>query len=217
MKELPILFSGPMVRAILEGRKTQTRRIIKNAPTNKESYILGCHKSVWGIHENVENDGGVHRFSCPYGVVGNRLWVRETFCQKFEDGYPVYNSENDLDSSCCWYKADGTDVRCDDGDGGTKFNKDGSMASPWTPSIHMPRWASRLTLEITGVRVERLNDITPNDVVSEGIELSKPDLTIHYGLDAEAKSCFADIWDSINGDGSWNANPWVWVVEFKQI
>lgn len=222
IKERPILFSGPMVRAILEGRKTQTRRIVKCDFTESSAYVLGCHKGVWGIHRDVDSnsDGDVWRCRCPYGVPGDRLWVRETWCQKCEDGYPVYNAENNLDSSCCWYRADGTDVRCDDGNGGTKFNKDGSESSPWSPSIHMPRWASRITLEITGVRVERLNEISEADAYSEGVNIPSGQSFASNGnpeLRNEARCAFQSLWNSINGPGSWDANPFVWVLEFKKV
>lgn len=183
MKEHPILFSAPMVKAILEGRKTMTRRVIKPQPK---------------IIHDVYNDGTIEteqlfrnktRLKCPYGQAGDRLWVRETYltfvCQ------PI-----------C-YKADGY----------LKLETE-----KWHPSIFMPRWASRITLEITNIRVERVWGIRRDkkNWIAEGY--TKPfEGTITWAL--EADRWFAKLWDSINAKRgySWESNPWVWVIEFKKI
>jgi hypothetical protein len=182
-KERPILFSGPMVRAILAGRKTQTRRIVKN----QEWYNL---KGDYG-----DRLRGVDR--CPYGHPGERLWVRETwFCATGEPG-----------PALCHYQADGDRPE---------------FKGLWKPSIHMFRWASRITLEITGVRVERLQDISEADAIAEGIA-KHSDQWIDYPAGKSAagwsdpRKSFTSLWQSINGGDSWNANPWVWVVEFRKL
>lgn len=192
MKERPILFSGPMVRAILDGRKTQTRRVVKPQRHAEQWPECGC--------------------ICPYGAPGDRLWVRETWgtlacydcyppkvlsLHSFDRGW----SESFLATAC---------------DGAVK---------KWRPSIHMPRWASRITLEVTGVRVERLQEISEGDAKAEGALWRAGDGCAwgwRHDLQNEfvhetAKESFAELWDIINGAGSWEANPWVWVVEFKRL
>jgi len=208
MKERPILFSGPMVRAILEGRKTQTRRVVKGAPTNPESYLLGCHKGTWGIHEDVEKDGGVHRLKCPYGVPGDRLWVRESFRVSPSRHVPD-------DHGTLTYSADGDSIEFD----GSEIDMKRLILGKGYPSIHMPRWASRISLEITGFRVERLNDISENDAFCEGTGYRDIDGTSHHagGHPSYSTGAFKSLWESINGPGSWDLNPWVWVVEFKRL
>jgi hypothetical protein len=183
MKEHPILFSTPMVKAILEGRKTQTRRIIKG-----KGDAGACAKLL------IED--------CPYGQAGDRLWVRETFCYKI-DPITAIVSENEF-----WYKATNPEVIKIDDDGSYAFRKDGWSASPWLPSIHMPRKASRLTLEITSIRVEKLQEITSADALKEGIPASfRHEITE-----------FKALWDSINGKTyPWSDNPWVWIIEFERL
>lgn len=195
IQERPILFSGLMVQAILEGRKTQTRRVIKPQPTpwrpdDVEDVVEWQCKSRGTVIHSVPS--GLIPF-CPYGEVGDRLWVRETFGLPFGLSY----------GRKVLYRADG----CHTPD---------AMWS-WRPSIHMPRWASRLTLEIIGVRVERIQDISEADVKAEGCEY------LAYRCADEMRpndpSEFSDLWDIINekrGFG-WAANPWVWVVEFRVI
>lgn len=200
MKERPILFSGPMVRAILDGRKTQTRRVVKDSAKHNV-YLLG------------DNACGVLWDHCPYGQPGDRLWVRETWahisrCEHY----------NHLHDSTEWlYKADGS-----------------SCVSKWTPSIHMPRFASRILLEVTAVRVERLQEISRDDAIQEGIEHLHRDVDVptlnpwrNYlqgqpGEMIQHCSCprrsFQTLWDLINAKRApWDSNPWVWVVEFKRI
>lgn len=176
MKERPILFSAPMVRALLEGRKTQTRRIVK-LPAKDGS---GDNRFVFDDAE------GRKRFiDCPYGEPGDRLWVRETWRPAQVDGM-------------AWYAA-----TCGD-----------ETHERWKPSIHMPRWASRITLEITGVRVEQLQDISESDAIAEGVTPS--DMKAISCLDRNYHAYFM-LWESINGSGSWDLNPWVWVIEFRRI
>jgi hypothetical protein len=210
MKERPILFSAPMVRAVLEGRKTQTRRVVK--PRRDPDF--GCELSPGEIAGEIR-DG--HYALCPHGVPGDRLWVREAFSGKHDydaghDGKPWPPSvwfQNDP----IWYWADG---RPEHGD--------------WTrprPSIHMPRWASRIALEVTGVRVERLQDISETDAKAEGIEFDPrldpcgPCKWRHYGKPNTGlyppQASFETLWSSINGADSWAADPWVWVVEFRRL
>jgi hypothetical protein len=196
MKERPILFSGLMVRAILKGMKTQTRRVIKPQPDL--SLVGGDEYPSWKVDDAWQS--GFVDVKCPFGEVGDRLWVRETWCAG-----PKFNSVNPSSipsGSDVWYRAHADD-----------------NISKWIPSIFMPRWASRITLEITGVRVERLQDITPDDCRSEGHPVSNMNYTQECHDDA-ARDWFMDLWDSINGKDetkNWNANPWVWVIEFERI
>jgi len=192
-KERPILFSGPMVRAILDGRKTQTRRVVKN----QEWYNL---KGEYG-----DRLRSVDR--CPYGTAGERLWVRETWTPDHAPFYPHFPVA---------YRADaGFDY---------ERNERGETYSPeqkawfpyrWRPSIHMPRIASRITLEITGVRVERLQDISESDAIAEGVSNDMP-IAWQTGDDTP-RGMFGELWESINGPDSWAANPWVWVIEFRKL
>ncbi|MEB3840523.1 hypothetical protein [Pseudomonas guariconensis] len=184
-KERPILFSGPMVRAILDGRKTVTRRALKVQPRTKGdigSYGLG---QPFIRHP----DPTKRNPECPYGRPGDRLWVREAWAQ--------INVAQAPGESWVVYRE--CDNRTDYG-------------GPWKPSIHMRRRDSRILLEITSVHVERLQEITPNQCIAEGAWRAEDK---ELGRGHEAISAFADLWRSTGGD--WDANPWVWVVEFKRI
>lgn len=195
MGERPILFSGEMVRAILEGRKTQTRRIVSTRGV--DPYTKGIHRRS-DIQPDVRD--------C-YIKEGDLLWVRETWCFKENP----YNTDGEHDNTCVHFRADGYEVIAVDGDGFREWRKDGTEKSPWKPSIHMPRWASRITLKVTSVRVERLNDISEDDAISEGV---KPYTVRDYtGFDLSHQEGFAQLWQSIYGN--WDANPWVWVIEFE--
>ena len=201
MKERPILFFNPMVRALLDGTKTQTRRIFKA----KNGGVWPSKNDIPGMRQILRN--------CPYGQPGDRLWVRETWCGEV-DGHTstlIYNEDGNTYK--CLYRADGQHVVFSDGDGFTKTNKDGSEASPWKPSIHMPRWASRITLEITRVRIERLQAINEVDAIAEGA----PWAACGSPQDGSHKAGYAQLWESVNGPDSWGLNPWVWVIEFKRV
>lgn len=213
MTERPIPFSGPMVRALIAGTKTQTRRAIKGAPTGRTAYLLGLHRDsgVWGIHADVDRDDGVWRGRCPYGVPGDKLWVREAWrVSAVHDHVP--GSELGFGSPPqVQYEAIG------DGRDETQVQ--------WGRYRHarfMPRWASRITLEVTEVRVERLQDISEADAIAEGVDL-QPRL-VGYSKDSgcawkpqDPREAYCHLWEAINGAGSWEANLWVWAVSFKRV
>lgn len=195
MKERPILFSGPMVRAILAGRKTQTRRVVKDSKTLA---FWRTFTREYGVRFAFRSKQTSHEKSCPHGQADDRLWVRETFAPMLGGGFV--------------YAADYTPGRLKEKDG----------RGFWKPSIHMPRAASRLTLEITRVRVERLQSITEADAMAEGIRWTEMDgfASDDEGRNFHASSAvrsYAALWESINGPGSWEANPWVWVIEFQKL
>lgn len=206
-KERPILFSGDMVRAILDGRKTMTRRVVKIAQHPQAERVQHFEGLRW---DWLRYDGlRLSTFKCPFGKTGDRLWVRETF---------RLSDPND----CACYEP----CRCRSGQ--PMYRADGhyhDMEYKWKPSIYMPRWSSRITLEITDIRVERLQDISEDDADSEcfGGDIPGnifPDL-FPGNFDAwghlSIPECFGRVWDAINGQGSWSANPWVWVLEFKRL
>lgn len=199
MKERPILFSAPMVRALLADTKTQTRRVVKEPGWALPGSLHLFNERPWA-DDPLRGDRDV---ACPYGQPGDRLWVRENGWERpFRSGrdmregadtWPPY--EYDAAPVCCW--------------------EDGELKRlGWKrrPSIHMPRWASRIRLEVTAVRAERLQDISAGDAMAEGVG-ALPIETRH----ATPKADFQFLWKSINGPGSWDANPWVWVVEFKRV
>ncbi|MFG0356580.1 hypothetical protein [Pseudomonas sp. zbq_11] len=213
-KERPILFSGPMVRAILDGRKTVTRRPIKPSIRGFDvSFELhqqddGSWRPLHTFDESCMDDQGTeHPVVCPYGKPGDRLWVRETwYCDHFEVMRGPYLKPADLDVTEA--RDDGTLVYA--ADGLTPYEAD---QPSWKPSIHMPRWASRILLEVTDVRVEQLQAISIGQICKEGLARSIYEfIPVTTAFDA-----FAEVWDSINGPGAWEANPWVWAVEFKQV
>lgn len=220
----PILFSGPMVRALLDGSKTQTRRVVKPQPQNDpakhhpiEPYSNG--RGGWNWVLQATGHGTGDPFPCPYGQPGDRLWVREAFsgpwCMEAQDGRAAAPPSKWARESSIWYWADGEPTHGD-----------------WTrprPSIHMPRWASRIMLEVTGVRVERLREISEADAMAEGIErmpCQVPNTRLWRNYTpgngwtpsvAIPQNSFRSLWESINGPGAWDANPWVWVVEFRRL
>ena len=194
MRERPIIMGADSVRAILDGRKTQTRRVIKPQPIHmpEGAYIDPYnhnyeHFTAWTLdNKMLLNCGGniknTAHWKCPYGVIGDRLWVREIFnCN--EEGIAYKATQPDMDGM------------------------------PWKSPIYMPRTYSRITLEITDIRVERLQDITNNDAKSEGVEPEV--LSGHYYY----LSGYHDLWQDLNAKRGypWESNPWVWVISFKQI
>ncbi|CZU68433.1 Uncharacterised protein [Enterobacter asburiae] len=213
--ERGMIFNDEMVRAILDGRKTQTRRIMKVQPDTPE---FGLRRI---IESSIANEIGMYfwsqedargikarskQFFCPFGDVGDRIWVRETWAEAgasapdltlYRANYPAHvptHYENVPPAE---------DVR-------------------WTPSIHMPRWASRILLEITDVRVEQLKSISEEEARSEGVAQLREGFWKHYQPgwtqhQLSARGSFATLWESIYGFGEWDRNPWVWVIEFKRI
>lgn len=235
MKERPILFSAPMVRAILDGSKTQTRRVVKPQPS--EQWAPHSYGEVHKIREDGEfvmrngspvvigfgpsNWDGDEAYACPYGQPGDRLWVREAFRHidfTHIDGIYSCATQYEADKAIGKRKSGGIEIM--------------DFRIGLRPSIHMPRWASRIDLEITGVRVERLQDISEEDALAEGIARPEDmsDATLE-ALDVYTKGAersafnalnhpirqYRRLWESINGPGSWDANPWVWVIEFRRI
>lgn len=197
-KERGMIFNAEMVRAILSGQKTQTRRIVKNVSSDNCMTLTKPIKTRDGVYTHVM-DAPKHGL-CPHGNVGDRIWVRETFAKglstKSTLAFRATHKPEDLE------------------DGFWETIK-------WTPSIHMPRWASRILLEITNVRVERLNDISEQDAIAEGIERYNDDGIVYYGPygkgDCRPERAFSDLWKSIYGDESWEKNPWVWCISFKRV
>lgn len=235
MKERPILMSAPMVRAILDGTKTQTRRIISPRPQVawqlKACGILTCEAHKLNAQQVAvfdRLDGFNQPYKCPYGQPGDQLWVRETWQgplldEEQREEFRQDGSDAFKKPEFCAYRATDTLDAVDD---------DGKELG-WRPSIHMPRWASRIQLEITDIRVERLQDISEADAIAEGIEPNwlgdlkdwKPEehgwinyLNGEDGPEAyTAKESYQSLWESINGAGSWNANPWVWCITFRRL
>ena len=226
MKERPIIFSAPMVRAILAGTKVQTRRVVKRQPPE----ILPAYapKVYWPARDRHMTHGdpdgaaylqferpgdydGAHvmrggfGFRCPYGQLGDRLWVREAWkAHTTFDHLPP----REIPQSHVWYMAD-----------------EGYKAeSRYRQGMFMPRWVSRITLEVTAIRVERLQDISEADAQAEGVTPKWEPGCSGRLMEAlggfsfrPAASAYAELWEQINGPGSWDANPWVWVVEFKRV
>ncbi|WP_049300024.1 hypothetical protein [Serratia marcescens] len=239
MKERPVIFNGEMVRAILDDRKTQTRRVIANVGSDNCIPLQKPTKTKDGIYTHVMDAPG-HGL-CPLGRVGDRLWVRETWSDVNLEGIPAvaYRADGDVYSPM-------DDKSFLDECGA--FNYDDSRVAKyyfaawysdliegvegnWRPSIHMPRWASRITLEITAVRVERLNDISEEDAKAEGVRALEnnfgngpaycdyllPNLDDTAEWYNRASDSFKSLWKSIYGAESWRANPWVWVIEFRRV
>ena len=220
MKQHPILFSTPMVQAILADYKTMTRRIMKHQPeidkqTGDIVYRIFKNETVVPIEEFKE----LRKYNCPYGKPGDILWVRETFAftiGKYEPydtySYKADSFHRDINREGIKY----TDL-CKEG----WHDPDLAKELKWRSSIHMPKSACRIWLEITNIRVERLQDITINQSFSEGIERVagggfKDYSGILFSI-ASPRLSFQSLWESINGPNSWDANPWIWVIEFKRI
>jgi hypothetical protein len=215
MREHPIIFSGGMVRAILDGRKTQTRRVIQPQPPAEWN---PKHKleSETGLQMDAEWRGGWSQDGdaetdvryCPYGIPGDRLWVRETFalmCRQADPFCWCDTEEQRSQNHYYEYRADTGNPYPGQWDADDAKGND--EAPKWKPAIHMPRAASRIALEIVSVRVEQINDISAEDAEAEGITA--------FGK----RGGFRELWDSINAKRgySWESNPWVWVIAFKRV
>ncbi|WP_200617484.1 ASCH domain-containing protein [Klebsiella variicola] len=213
MKERGMIFNGEMTRAILDGRKTQTRRPIKWKQTRFTEIGEREDGSKWPWSEDAEHACDFWH-PCPFGVVGDRIWVRETFC-------PVDDSQYGGEK---WVDYRATPKFEASHPAGWDSAPNDAEALKWHPSIHMPRWASRILLEITDVRVERLNAISEEDATAEGIPPAGSLLPDYPGTFltpkgdfATAKVAFQRLWESIYGEESWKANGWVWVISFKRV
>ncbi|EPK4124001.1 hypothetical protein L9H54_002934 [Klebsiella pneumoniae] len=231
MKERGMIFNGEMVRAILDGRKTQTRRAIKWKQTRFTEIGEREDGSKWPWSEDAEHACDFWH-PCPFGAVGDRIWVRETWSDVNLDGAPAvaYRADDEV-----YDLMENESLLDEDG----AFNYQDTRVSKyqfaawhsdlisgiegnWRPSIHMPRWASRILLEITNVRVERLNSMHDVDAMREGIQnlttCSHSDFGIPGVVNAQHPvRAFQLLWESIYGTDSWHANPWVWVIEFKRV
>lgn len=194
MKERPILFSPPMVQALLDGRKTQTRRVIK---LNQAGRAVRAGRNWHPGDPNADK-------ACPYGIPGDRLWVRETWAIGISTGNSWHSEDGRIKAISepqryqRRYAANGTD----------------GFFGKWRPSIFMPRWASRITLEITEIRVQRLQEISEEDAEAEGCVAK---VSFSETRTVLAREGFSHLWESINGPDSWDANPWVWCVSFKKV
>lgn len=192
VKERPILFNGSMVKAILIGMKTESRRVIKPQPDGWPVF----HDGEWWQAKNAYIHQDV-RIRCPYGIPGNRLWVREThgLCK-----FP--GTETSFGHTKVLYRADGE----------TSYD-----IGKWRPSIHMQRWASRITLEVISIKVRRIQSILPSETVKEGMATEQhisEETRIRFAYDR-----FPELWNSINAKRGfgWDVNPWVWVIEFRKV
>lgn len=222
MKERGMIFNGEMVRAILDGRKTQTRRPIKWKQTRFTEIGEREDGSKWPWSEDAEHACDFWH-PCPFGSVGDRIWVRETFQGPLFDYDLMDNYCKDptpfKKPEFCVYKADGVPAP-------EFYDADDELHCCWRPSIHMPRWASRILLEITNVRVERLNAISEEDAEAEGIDMEALydsqdcyDCIADHNMTGRptVTGAFKYLWESIYGEESWKANSWVWVIEFKRV
>jgi hypothetical protein len=237
-KARPILFSAPMVRALLDGRKTQTRRVVKPQPAH---CVVPCGYTPTGWAAGDDGGGCTCRpVRCPYGAPGDLLWVRET-CRAHE--LTTAEAEDQTDPFGLWkrqgleeppygldgviYRADGTFREIENSpaasDAWSALNAYRGRRGATVPPIHMPRWASRLTLRITDVRVERLQEISEEDARWESIGLRTADdfdgdrMAMTNACARSRRGGFAMLWDHINGAGAWEVNPWVWAVSFEVI
>ena len=234
MTERPILFNAEMVKAILEGRKTQTRRVMKVQPepstVREGDFWFPSKKLESMVHiSDLNPDNNViiddchlfyQEYCCPFGQVGDQIWVRETWQgplldeeQAFE--YWKLGAKEYEKPEYCEYRADGG-IRPE------FMDAEDNIRQGWRPSLHMPRWASRIQLEITDIRVERLQDISQADAIAEGApadHLQFNSVARGFGFPDFARSWFWQTWESIylrRSGANWQVNPWVWVVEFRR-
>lgn len=238
MKERPILLNAEMVNAVLSGRKTQTRRVIQSPAKSMQAHGMqvieyrGVGDKWYGDHvfSMRGSSGAWHDYTkdkflakCPFGAVGDRLWVRETWCDVNLEGAPavayraddeVYDlmeNESFLDEDRAFNYQDPRVSKCHFAAWYSDLIR--GVEGHWRPSIHMPRWASRITLEITGVRVERLASVSDEDAGREGYPADPQP----YGGRHDKWLWFRQLWDSIYPEQSFKVNPWVWVIEFKRL
>ena len=207
MKARPVLFSAPMVRSLLDDSKTMTRRIVKPQP-GEDVRLHSLHDAFATFARVVDGEPFVGRgLPCPYGKPGDRLWVRETWAVDYQHDAVKPSLLRPTVSTL--YRAS------EDRPGVARDGRRGR----WRQSIFMPRWASRITLEVTGVRVERLTKISEADAKAEGVEAvnGHPERGAFLGLGPCHREGFAQLWADINGEGSWAANPWVWVISFARV
>lgn len=211
MKERPIIFSGAMVRALLDGTKTQTRRVIKL----RHSWSIEERDdgSPWPWHLDYVTGGEWDGWApCPYGRPGDRLWVRETWrhtADSLEDARAI--TDDVASGTAVDYRATYIEDCMRELNFSRKDAETSDRFESWRPSIYMPRWASRILLEITEVRVQRLQDISEDDAQAEGI-------TNAECLECDGwRNAYSRLWESINGAGSWAANPWVWALTFRRV
>ena len=251
VREHPMIFGGESILAIRDKRKLQTRRLVSSHNTIVNGYGRWS-KRRWGcldldhawvdpgpspagnpgpyLKTDYELDGECLMARLyPQWQVGDRLWVKETWCQKVDwNGYFVVNQDGETDPSCYHYRADGYEVLCSDGDGATKWNADGTAASPWQSPIFMSRCASRILLEVTGVRPEYLQELSQADAMLEGVtetRLPLADTKVFSLLPypnklvaSTPRDAYRMSWDYINGKRAmWESNPPVWVITFKPI
>jgi hypothetical protein len=218
VKERPILFSGPMVRAILEGRKTQTRRVVRMHVDCHNDPDLLPTRDLMDLYNEECPDEGVLGITCPYGNPGDRLWVRETWTHTGTGVWSIADARRGpLDGKVIYRATDEEPCK-----------------GCWFPSIFMPREFSRITLEVVKMRVEKLQEISISDAIAEGVgDVLKDEkhplreATVARGVWvggeeqgepwATEVDAYAALWESINGESSWDKNPWVWVVEFKRV
>lgn len=216
MTERHILFSGPMVRAILDGRKTQTRRAVKPQPNSVKNFGKLVPYRRAAPPREMPSATFERPIVCPYGVSGDRLWVREAHAIVPASAYRMSEGVHQI-------------INPDDSCEAAVYREGWERSKPgkWRPSIHMPRWASRLTLEITDVRVERLNACSEADARAEGVfPAAVYGGEVKSWLPAEdrrerfydtAVEAYAALWDAINGPKAWDENPWVWAVSFEVV
>lgn len=197
MKSTPLLFTAPMVRALLDGRKTQTRRIVKpqfeilEYPGGSGAKSVNYRGNSWWFNSQTSHPSHISK-ACPYGTIGDQIWVRETFLLRNQGQTVVYRADMDSVDAAGF----------------------GAMYGGWKPSIHMPRWASRISRTLTNVRVERVQDISEEDAEAEGVGFFRehPD----FDETLTARELFKVLWEHTYGPDAW-AQPWVWVLEFRRL
>ena len=210
MKETGLMFKAPLVHAILSGQKTQTRRLVKPQPAPGQGMVNAAYcgaPHLWLRDGHCSESDSAYEWRCPVGKHGDRIYVRETFVQGYEEDpltgrLKQWDEEGNDIPMTTWYRAT---------NGGITWSDDGESEAnvPWKPAIHMPKSLARIWLEVTGVRVERLQSISRGDAMAEGCPFP------NMADGADPRKWFAEVWESTGGD--WAANPWVWVIDFKSI